>query len=92
MLLSNSKTIRSDCDCVYGKVARCLVQYGERQRPEHKSIGLLIYAQIADAPRTVPPAVPYTHLQTAKGLAPITLENERAPAIGNDIRLCLPHS
>jgi RHS repeat-associated protein len=35
-----------------------LVRYGERQRPEHLSIGLLIDAQVADAPRTVPPRVP----------------------------------
>src|SRR6266545_3209539 len=30
------------------------VRYGERQRPEHRSIGLLIDAQVADAPRTEP--------------------------------------
>src|SRR5262245_26763841 len=26
---------RSVCDCVYGKVGRSPVRYGERQRPEH---------------------------------------------------------
>jgi len=31
------------------------VRYGERQRPEHRSVGLLTDAQVADAPRTVPP-------------------------------------
>src|SRR5262249_9337497 len=56
---------RSILKCVYGKVARSSVQYGERERPERKSIGLLIDAQVAHAPRTVPLAVPYTHLQTA---------------------------
>jgi len=34
-------------------------------RTEHRSIGLLIDAQVADAPRTVPLAVPYMHLQIA---------------------------
>ena len=29
------------------------IQYVERQRPEHRSEGLLIDAQVADAPRTV---------------------------------------
>jgi hypothetical protein len=53
------------CDCVYGKVARSPVRYGERERPGARSIGLLINAQVADAPRTVPLAVPYTQLQTA---------------------------
>src|SRR5262245_36948810 len=52
------------CKCVYGKVARSLIRYGERQRPEHRSGGFLIDAQVADAPRTVPLSVPYTHLQT----------------------------
>jgi hypothetical protein len=51
---------------MYGTVARPPVQYGERQRPEHRSCGLLIKAQVADAPRTVPLAVPYTHLQFAQ--------------------------
>src|SRR5262245_29163000 len=50
---------------MYGKVARPPVQYGERERPERRSIGLLIGAQVAHAPRTVPLAVPYTHLQSA---------------------------
>jgi hypothetical protein len=50
---------------MYGKVARPLVQYGERERPERRSIGLLICAQVAHAPRTVPLAVPYMHLQSA---------------------------
>src|SRR6266545_1922116 len=49
---------------MYVKVARPPVQYGERERPEHLSIGLLIDAQVAHAPRTVPPTVPYTHLQS----------------------------
>src|SRR5262249_61582502 len=31
---------------------RQAVRYGERQRPEHRSKGLLIKAQVADAPRT----------------------------------------
>src|SRR5262245_12135674 len=56
---------RADCDCVYGKVARSLAQYGERERTGARSIGLLIKAQVADAPRTAPLSVPYTHLQTA---------------------------
>src|SRR5262249_24334266 len=51
--------------CMYGKVARLLVQYGERERPERRSLGLLTYAQVAHAPRTVPLTVPYTHLQSA---------------------------
>ena len=34
------------------------VRYGERQRPEHRSGGLLINAQVADAPRTVPEIAP----------------------------------
>ena len=50
---------------MYGKVARSPVRYGERQRPEHRSGDLLIDAQVADAPRTVPLAVPYARLQTA---------------------------
>src|SRR4030095_1854331 len=54
---------------MYGKVARPPVQYGERERPEHRSIGLLIDAQVAHAPRTVPLAVSYTHLQSAIGRA-----------------------
>src|SRR6266540_1456262 len=33
---------------------RRTVQYGERQRPELRSRGLLIEARVADAPRTVP--------------------------------------
>src|SRR6266498_4489341 len=39
---------------------RRAVQYGERERPEHKSIGLSIYAQVAHAPRTVPPDAHHT--------------------------------
>jgi hypothetical protein len=35
-------------------MGRQAIQYGERERPEHRSIGLLIKAQVADAPRTVP--------------------------------------
>src|SRR5262245_28251015 len=37
---------------------RQAVRYGERQRPEHRSRGLLIDAQVADAPRTVPMVSP----------------------------------
>ena len=37
---------------------RQAVQYGERERPEHLSIGLLIDAQVAHAPRTVPEVAP----------------------------------
>src|SRR6266508_495936 len=37
------------CNCVYGKVARSSVRYGERERPEHRSIGLLTDAQVAHA-------------------------------------------
>src|SRR5262245_1730532 len=33
---------------------RQAVQYGERKRPGHESKVLLIYAQVAYAPRTVP--------------------------------------
>src|SRR6266511_2341984 len=59
-----TRGLRAICKCMYGKVARPPVQYGERERPEHLSIGLLIDAQVAHAPRTVPPTVPYTHLQS----------------------------
>src|SRR5262245_66502613 len=37
---------------------RQAIRYGERQRPEHRSISLLIDAQVADAPRTVPEVAP----------------------------------
>src|SRR5215475_6600919 len=37
---------------------RQAVRYGERQRPEHRSKGILIIAQVADAPRTVPKITP----------------------------------
>ncbi|HEV2668261.1 MAG TPA: hypothetical protein VG324_25315, partial [Blastocatellia bacterium] len=33
---------------------RQAVWYGERKRPEHRSMGSMIYAQVAYAPRTVP--------------------------------------
>jgi len=56
---------------MYGKVAQSPVQYGERKRPGHRSTGLLIYAQVAYAPRTVPLAIPYTHLQS--DISPTTL-------------------
>src|SRR6266545_823739 len=55
------------CKCVHGTAA---VRYGERQRPEHRSCGHMIDAQVADAPRTVPLAVLYTHLQIAIILRP----------------------
>jgi hypothetical protein len=42
-----------------GKVEGSLLQYGERKRPEHRSKGLLIEAQVAYAPRTVMLATPY---------------------------------
>jgi len=48
-------------------MARFPVRYGERERPEHQSGGLLIEPRVAHAPRTVPLAVPYMHLQTAIG-------------------------
>src|SRR5262245_19286500 len=44
---------RADCDCLYRKAARSLVQYVERERPELRSIGLLIGAQVAHAPGIV---------------------------------------
>src|SRR6266511_1741903 len=59
-----TRGLRAICKCMYGKVARPSVQYGERERPEHLSIGLLIKTQVAHAPRTVPPDA--TH--TLKGL------------------------
>ena len=34
------------------------VQYGERERPEPRSIGLLIEVRVAHAPRTVPEIAP----------------------------------
>src|SRR5262245_9320418 len=37
---------------------RQALRYGERQRPEHRSEGLLIDAQVADAPRTVTEITP----------------------------------
>src|SRR6266540_4307672 len=40
------------------RTGRQAVRYGERQRPEHRSGGLLIDAQVADAPRTVPEIAP----------------------------------
>ncbi len=56
------------CKCVHGTAA---VRYGERQRPEHRSCGHMIDAQVADAPRTVPKiavliqqAFPYMQSQT----------------------------
>src|SRR5262245_25831907 len=43
------RSSRADCKCIYGKVARPPVRYGERQRPEHRLKGFLIDAQVADA-------------------------------------------
>ena len=37
---------------------RRALRYGERERPEHRSKGLLINAQVAHAPRTVPEISP----------------------------------
>jgi hypothetical protein len=34
--------------------------YGERKRPEHRSKGLLIKAQVAYAPRTAPQITPHS--------------------------------
>ncbi len=44
------------------------VQYGERERPEHLSIGLLIDAQVAHAPRTVPEVAPLSRTCICKSL------------------------
>ncbi len=76
--------LRAICKCMYGKVARPPVQYGERERPEHLSIGLLIDAQVAHAPRTVPPnrlchslsAAPENFPATASG-RPSTISRRR---------------
>src|SRR6266545_1794236 len=61
----DSPAARSVCDCLYGKVARSPVRYGERQRPGARSCDHMIEPRVADAPRTVPLSIPYTHLQTA---------------------------
>src|SRR5262245_2113702 len=45
---------------------RQAVRYGERQRPEHRSKGLLIKAQVADAPRTVPEIAPLSRTRNRK--------------------------
>src|SRR5215510_16470543 len=42
------------CGCQFN-LQLTSVRYGERKRPECRSIGLLIYTQVAYAPRTVPP-------------------------------------
>jgi len=42
------------------------VRYGERQRPEHRSVGLLIDAQVADAPRTASEIAPFSHKRNRK--------------------------
>src|SRR5262245_30342891 len=58
-------SFRSVSKWVYGNVARSPVRYVVRQRTEHRSKSVMTKAQFADAPRTVPLAFPYTHLQTA---------------------------
>src|SRR5262245_16749748 len=75
----------SVCDCVYGKVARSAVRYGERERPGARSEDLLIEPRVAHAPRTVPLAVPYTYLQTA-----IVLRSPRSNSMAqtNDCIFC----
>lgn len=45
----------TDCKCVRDNERYGM---GERQRPEHRSEGLLIKAQVAYAPRTVPQISP----------------------------------
>jgi hypothetical protein len=43
-----------------------VLMYGERERPERRSIGLLISAQVAHAPRTVPEILPQSLTRICK--------------------------
>ena len=51
-------------------------QYEERQRPERRSKGLLIKAQVAGAPRTVTLVLPHMHSRSAIDFGASTILTE----------------